>query len=489
MSLSAETIAQTAKAAFEASQLVSATERTRALHEIRKELEANRDAILRANSEDMAVRVVVVVVLVVQALGHLYQNAEQRAEAEVAAGRLASSLVKRLDLRTGEKWDTMLQGVVDIAALADPTGAISYARALHDNLELYRVSCPIGVLLVIFEARPEVVVNIAALALKSGNAAILKGGKESARTSAELARTIHAALERTALPKAFIQTVETRAEVAALLAQGGHIDLVIPRGSNSLVREIQHSTRIPVMGHADGLCAIYLDESADREKAKRIVVDAKIDYPAACNAVETLLVHQNLLETIWLDVARALLAANVKLLCDEPTLSALTSPTTTATTHRNNLDPDLDLATHVLPAPPEAYTTEHLSLTLAVRTVPSLAAAISHINEHGSHHTDCIIAESAEAGSTFVRGVDSAGVFVNASTRFADGFRYGFGAEVGISTGRIHARGPVGLEGLVTYKYVLRSNGADGHIVGEFGQESGKKKYTHQPIQAEQLPF
>jgi glutamate-5-semialdehyde dehydrogenase len=405
------------------------------------------------------------------------------AEAEAAAGRLASPLLKRLDLRKGEKWDTMLQGVTDIASLPDPTGTITYARALHDNLDLYRVSCPIGVLLVIFEARPEVIVNIAALALKSGNAAILKGGKESARTAAELARTIQAALARTALPESFIQTVETRAEVTALLSQDRYIDLVIPRGSNALVREIQHSTRIPVMGHADGICAIYLDESADREKAKRVVVDAKIDYPAACNAVETLLVHQSLLETIWPDVAEALLTVNVKLLCDEPTLSALTSSPTKKTDDHPNFQ------THVLPAPPKAYTTEHLSLTLAVRTVPSLAAAIAHINEHGSHHTDCIVTESTPAGSTFVRGVDSAGVFVNASTRFADGFRYGFGAEVGISTGRIHARGPVGLEGLVTYKYVLRSQGEEGHIVGEFGRETGKKKYTHQPLEAKELPF
>jgi len=282
----------------------------------------------------------------------------------------------------------------------------------------------------------------------------------------------------------FIQTVETRAEVTALLAQDRYIDLVIPRGSNALVRSIQHSTRIAVMGHADGLCAIYLDESADREKARRIVVDAKTDYPAACNAVETLLVHQSLLETIWPEIANALLAANVTLLCDEPTLSALNSGPATATAPTTS--------THharALPAPPEAYTTEHLSLTLAVLTVPSLAAAITHINTHGSHHTDSIITESSSASSTFVRGVDSAGVFVNASTRFADGFRYGFGAEVGISTGRIHARGPVGLDGLVTYKYVLRSRGSGGHIVGEFGREPGKKQYTHKPIQAEELLF
>ena len=251
----------------------------------------------------------------------------QRAEAEVAAGRLASPLVKRLDLRTGEKWDTMLQGVTDIASLPDPTGTVTYARALHDNLDLYRVSCPIGVLLVIFEARPEVIVNIAALALKSGtctvrpnfvihpptlhtldiqnltdpctgNAAILKGGKESARTATELARTIQAALARTALPGAFIQTVETRAEVTALLSQDRYIDLVIPRGSNALVREIQHSTRIPVMGHADGICAIYLDESADREKAKRVVVDSKVCPPSHFSVkLSTSLLLSNLLNS------------------------------------------------------------------------------------------------------------------------------------------------------------------------------------------------
>jgi glutamate-5-semialdehyde dehydrogenase len=204
---------------------------------------------------------------------------------------------------------------------------------------------------------------------------------------------------------------------------------------------------------------------------------AQIDYPAACNAVETLLVHDSLLGTIWPDVARTLLAADVSLLCDEQTLSAL-EPNAIA-----------NFSTHVSPAPQDAYTTEYLSLTLAVRAVPSLAAAITHINAHGSHHTDCIVTESTAASSAFVRGVDSAGVFVNASTRFADGFRYGFGAEVGISTGRIHARGPVGLEGLVTYKYVLRSQGADGHVAGEFGNGQGKRQYTHQPIHAAKLPF
>jgi len=256
--------------------------------------------------------------------------------------------------------------------------------------------------------------------------------------------------------------------------------LVIPRGSNALVKNIQNSTRIPVMGHSDGLCAVYLDESADLAKAVRVVVDSKTDYPAACNAAETLLVHENVLSTIWPIVAKALLEADVQLLCDAPSLSALES---------SIVPRPSNFSSHVKPSMPSAYTTEHLSLTLSVLSVPSIAAAIQHINAHSSHHTDCIVTESEASASAFCRGVDSAGTFVNASTRFADGFRYGFGTEVGISTGRIHARGPVGLEGLVTYKYVLRSKGETGHIVGEFGVGEGKKSFKHQKIQAERLPF
>ncbi|KAA1469095.1 gamma-glutamyl phosphate reductase [Dentipellis sp. KUC8613] len=449
-------IARSAKAAFEASQLIDASERVRALHEIRNELQASKDAIFAANTEDM-----------------------DAAQAEVDAGRMSSALLKRLDLRKGDKWDSMLQGITDVAELPDPTGKVSYASELDDKLELYRVSCPIGVLLVIFEARPEVVANIAALAIKSGNAAILKGGKESNRTSQLISKAIQTALARTSLPETYIQSIQTRAEVSSLLSLDQYIDLVIPRGSNELVRNIQNSTRIPVMGHADGLCTVYLDESANQEKAVRVVVDSKTDYPAACNSAETLLVHEKLLTTIWPAVAQALLSASVELLCDVPTLAAIQPLSATAP----------NFGTHVRAAPPTAYTTEHLALTLAVKTVPSLAAAIAHINAHSSHHTDCIVTESEAAAHTFVRGVDSAGAFVNASTRFADGFRYGFGTEVGISTGRIHARGPVGLEGLVTYKYVLRSEGEKGHVASEFGSGEGKKKYKHAPIQASAVPF
>ncbi|CAL1715357.1 unnamed protein product [Somion occarium] len=449
-------IAKAAKSAFEASQLIPPAERVKALHEIRKELVNAKDDILVANLRDCLA-----------------------AQAEVDAGRMSSSLLKRLDLTKGDKWDSLLQGITDVANLPDPTGIVTYASELDDNLELYRVSCPIGVLLVIFEARPEVVVNIAALAIKSGNAAILKGGKESNDTTQLLAQAIQKALSRTSVPSTYIQAIQTRAEVSALLALDKYIDLVIPRGSNSLVRNIQNNTRIPVMGHAEGLCSIFVDESADVEKAVRVVVDSKTDYPAACNSVETLILHENVLNTIWPTIAQALLSSNVQLLCDSPSLFAL---------HTLSPAPE-NISTHVHPSTPQSYITEHLTLTLSVLTVPDLSSAIKHINAHSSHHTDCILTENEDSASAFCRGVDSAGTFVNASTRFADGFRYGFGTEVGISTGKIHARGPVGLEGLVIYKYMLRGKGEKGHVVGEFGIEKGKKKFKHVPIETKTAPY
>jgi len=315
---------------------------------------------------------------------------------------------------------------------------------------------------------------------------------------------IQRALATTSLPETYIQAVHTREDVSSLLSLDRYIDLVIPRGSNSLVRAIQNSTRIPVMGHADGLCNIFVDESAKLEKAVRVVLDSKVhystpsklllvlrsfssissnlirrqtDYPAACNAVETLLLHESVLPTLWPSIANSLLTANVQLLCDPPSLSVLQQ------------NPPQKFETHVRGSKDEDYSTEHLTLTLSVLTVPSLSTAIKHINSHSSHHTDSIVTESGQNASTFIRGVDSAGAFWNASTRFADGFRYGFGTEVGISTGRIHARGPVGLEGLVSYKYVLRSKSDSGHIVGEYGSGEGKKKFKHTEIKADILPF
>ncbi|KAG2068743.1 gamma-glutamyl phosphate reductase [Suillus decipiens] len=418
--IAAEEIAKAAKVAFEESQLLPPVVRIDALVKIKLQLGANKAEILAANKQDM-----------------------EATQVEVDAGRISKPMMKRLDLGKGDKWDSMLKGLQDVAGLPDPTGVVSYASQLDDNLELYRVSCPIGVLLVIFEARPEVVVNIAALAIKSGNAAILKGGKESNHTTHLLAKAISQGLAQTSLPSTYVQAIQTRAEVSALLDLDRYIDLVIPYRSNSLVKAIQNSTRIPVMGHADGLCHVYLDESADCQKAVRVVVDSKTDYPSACNAAETLIVHTSLLDTLWREVAQALLAAD--------TLSALAS---LPNVHER-------FSSHVHLSTESSYSIEHLDLTMSC--------------EH--------------AASTFCRGVDSAGTFVNASTRFADGFRYGFGTEVGISTGRIHARGPVGLEGLVIYKYIMRSKAEKGHIVGEFGVGEGKKNFKHAAIATTSVPF
>jgi glutamate-5-semialdehyde dehydrogenase len=448
-SKTAEGVAAAAKRAFEASQLVNHEERVRALEQIRLALEKDRDSILDANRRDL-----------------------QAAEKEVQAGRLSASLVKRLDLTKGDKWDAMLQGISDVAALPDPNGKVSYACELDDGLELRRISCPIGVLLVIFEARPEVVVNIASLAIKSGNAAILKGGKESTETALLLSRAIRSALAQTSLHEDYIQTVQTRDEIKSLLEMDRYIDLVIPRGSNSLVRSIQQASRIPVMGHADGLCTVYLDQSAEIGKAVRVVVDSKMDYPAACNAAEILLIHESLLQTVWPAVASALLERGVQLRCDEPSLSALKSYQQTSPGLLTSLET-------AVPSTNTDYTTEFLDLILAVKVVPDLAYAITFINAHSSHHTDSIVTESTQNAEIFCRAVDSAGTFVNASTRFADGFRYGFGTEVGISTGRTHARGPVGLEGLVIYKYVLRSKDDSGHVAAEYGVGESKKKFKH----------
>ncbi|GAA5876137.1 hypothetical protein JCM3774_003509 [Rhodotorula dairenensis] len=456
---SSTALAQAARDAFTASQLLDASERHLALIAVKDALTAAKDEILAANKLDI-----------------------QAAKEQVAAGSMSSSLLKRLDLESSaDKYDSMLQGILDVDQLPDPTGQVTYARTLDDGLELHRVTCPIGVLLIIFEARPEVIANITALAIKSGNAAILKGGKESLHTQNVMSRVIQSALATTKLPSAYIQTVSTRSEIASLLAQDRYIDLVIPRGSNSLVKSIQNGTRIPVMGHADGLCAVFVDESAVEEKAITVVVDSKTTYPAACNSAETLLIHEAILPTVWPKLAAALLSANVALRCDPATLGALSSsPEVSSLPAFSSL---------VTASTPEDYDTEFLELVLAVKAVPSLSAAIAHINSHSSHHTDAIVTESDAHARAFSRGIDSAGVYVNASTRFADGFRYGFGTEVGVSTGKTHARGPVGLEGLVIYKYQVRSTAAEGHGTAVFGTGPGKKPFLHTPLPLGDSPF
>ena len=354
-------------------------------------------------------------------------------------------------------------------------GQVQLRTKLDDGLILERVTCPIGVILIIFEARPEVIANIASLAIKSGNAAILKGGKESTESFKAISSVISSALAETKVPNDSIQLVTTRDAIEPLLQLDKYIDLVIPRGSNNLVSYIKQTTRIPVLGHADGLCSLYLCADADRDMAVKVIVDSKCDYPAACNSIETLLVDEDALSKILPAVAGALLERGVSLKCDR-----LSKEVLSASLGRQE-------AALLQSAIEEDFHTEFLDLKLAVRTIsqqsdPDTAVeeAISHINTHGSHHTDAIVTKSEARARRFKTGVDSAGVYWNASTRFADGMRYGLGTEVGISTNRIHSRGPVGLEGLTIYKYWLDG---DGQTAAEY--DSGSRTWKHQQLLTE----
>ena len=347
---------------------------------------------------------------------------------------------------------------------------------LDTDLNLTRVSCPIGVLLIIFEARPEVIANIASLAIKSGNAAILKGGKESTESFTTIAHIVSDALSGTAVPNDAIQLVTTRDAIEPLLSLDRYIDLVIPRGGNELVRWVKRNTQIPVLGHADGLCSIYLRADVDSKLATRVVVDAKTSYPAACNAVETLLVDENALNGVFTTVAKGLLNKSVQLRCDAASLQAIKPHLSESELQRVTSSTDAD------------YRTEFLDLILAVKTIPtqesehqSADEAIDHINTHSSHHTDVILTEDAAIAEYFLDSVDSAGVFWNTSSRMADGQRFGFGTEVGISTNKIHARGPVGLEGLTIYKWLLRGTG---QVSAEYGACEGGKTWKHRHLLA-----
>lgn len=343
---------------------------------------------------------------------------------------------------------------------------------LDDGLILQRQSCPIGVLLIIFESRPEVIANIASLAIKSANAAILKGGKESLESFKAISTIISKALQTTQVPNDSIQLVTTRDAVDPLLELSQYVDLVIPRGSNDLVRYCQRKAHMPVLGHADGLCSLYVHHDAETTMAVNVIVDSKCDYPAVCNALETLLVHEDVLETILPDVAAALMAQGVTLRCDEPSRTALSKHLAS------------DAALLLQPAADADYSTEFLDLILAVKTVVStphdelvaVDAAIDHINTHGSHHTDAILTSSKAVADRFCNGVDSACKFWNCSTRFCDGMRVGFGTEVGISTNKVHARGPVGLEGLMIYEYRLSGNGQGAAMYGSGGRQFKHKK-------------
>ncbi len=369
-------------------------------------------------------------------------NKEDLSEAEslVANGELTKSTFNRLKLDENKMRD-MIQGVRDIANLDDPIGKNLFVRELDDGLTLSKVSCPIGVLGIIFEARPDVISQISSLAIKSSNAVILKGGKESKNTNKKILEVINEALSQVPeFPKNVVQQVFSRDDVAQMLKCDNYINLIIPRGGNNLVKYIKANTSIPVLGHASGICHIFVDKSADIDMASRVIIDAKTQYPSACNAVETLLIHKDFSKT-------------------------------------DELLASLQLSEIKLVSSPDSWSIEYGDKILSYKFVNSIDEAIEHINTYGSGHTDSIITKDVDNAEKFMNKVDSAGVYFNASTRFADGFRYGFGAEVGISTNKTHARGPVGLEGLTIYKYKLHGNG---QIVDEYVK--GKKHFHHKDL-------
>ncbi len=368
--------------------------------------------------------------------------------------KLDAALLGRLHYNNKKKSEN-IEGIQSLITLNDPIGHIQLARELTPGLNLYRVACPIGVIGVIFESRPDALVQIASLCLKSGNSVLLKGGSEAKETNRALYNTIKAAGDKAGLPDGWIGLLETRDDVNQMLRCDDEIDLIIPRGSNAFVRYIMDNSRIPVLGHADGLCHIYVDKQADIDLAVKIVVDAKTQAVAVCNAVETLLIHKDIAKEALPFIAQALNEKEVRLKGDEGAAALV----------------PMEKASE------EDWDTEYLDKILSIKIVDSLEEAIEHINIHGSGHTDAIISTDDEAAKQFMLLVDSAGVYHNCSTRFADGFRYGFGAEVGIATGKIHARGPMGLEGLCTYKYKLFGQG---NTVDEM--ESGQNQYIFKDL-------
>ncbi|NJL00379.1 MAG: glutamate-5-semialdehyde dehydrogenase [Spirulinaceae cyanobacterium RM2_2_10] len=420
----AEMAQQTRQAARQLAGLSGDT-RDRALEAIAAALESLSPTILAANAADC--------------------------DAAIADG-ISPALHARLKL-SETKLAATIAGVRSLRQLPDPLGQVQIDRELAPDLLLKRVTCPLGVLAVVFEARPEALIQIASLAIKSGNGVILKGGKEAVRSCQMLTAAVHRGLAAMGLPTAAVQLLTTRAETQALLALENDIDLIVPRGSNDFVRYVQRHTNIPVLGHADGICHLYVDASADVDMAVRLTVDAKTQYPAACNAIETLLVHAQIAPDFLPAVARALTDAGVQLRGDSQTCGLIAA----------------------LPAEASDWSLEYSDLILAIKVVDSAEAAIAHIHTYGSRHTEAIATTDAQVAAQFLNQVDAASVFHNCSTRFADGFRYGFGAEVGISTQKLPPRGPVGLEGLVTYQYQVTGRG---QIVADYTGENAQP-FTH----------
>ncbi len=374
--------------------------------------------------------------------------------------KVASPLVKRL-VFDEKKIDAVCEGINSLIGMEDPVGKTLRATELDKGLDLYKVSCPIGVIGVIFESRPDALVQISTLCLKSGNSVLLKGGREALNTNRVLAEIIRNASVEAGLPPAWITLFETREDVKRMLDLDSYIDLIIPRGSNEFVRAIMTDTTIPVLGHAAGICHVYIDSEASEQMALDITIDSKCQHVAVCNAMETLLVHSCIAGQILPRIKLELGERGVEIRGCEKTAKII----------------------DVSPAEEDDWSTEYLDYILSIKVVESLDEAIAHVNRYGSHHTDAIVTSNRDHAARFVRLVDSADVFVNCSTRFSDGYKYGLGAEVGISTNKIHARGPVGMEGLLIYKWILEGSG---QVVADYAD--GKKTFSHKPLESEYEP-
>ena len=420
---------------------VSDADRSAALEAIADAIDEHREDVIAVNDQDV-----------------------EAAEELLEAGEYTQALVDRLKVDDA-KVDSIVEMVESVAAMDDPLGETLEARHLDDDLDLYKVAVPIGVIGTVFESRPDALVQIAALALKSGNAVILKGGSEASESNRELFEIIReAAQDVEAIPEGWVQLIEAREAVDTVLGMDEHIDLLMPRGSSAFVSYVQDNTQIPVLGHTEGVCHVFVDSDADLDEAVEVAYDAKVQYPAVCNAVETLLVHDDVAESFLPTMADRYAEADVELRGDDRTREILA-----------------DSGLNVLEATEEDWRTEYGDLILSIKVVDSLVDAIDHVNTNGSKHTESILTEDDEKARTFMTQIDAASVFHNASTRFADGYRYGLGAEVGISTGKIHARGPVGLEGLTTYKYYLEG---DGHLVASYAGEDAIP-FSHEDFDGE----
>jgi len=425
------------KKAFLETTSIAADQRSKALQSIANKLIAKTPEILAANKKDLKI-----------------------AEPLVAKGKISEALFKRLKLSENKIKD-IATGVNSVNALADPVAKTLSCLELDSGLELFQITVPIGVICTIFESRPDALVQISSLCIKSANAAILKGGTEAQNSNQVLANIIREALVECGLPLDLVQLIETREDVKKILTMDDAIDLIVPRGSNEFVSFIQKNTNIPVLGHASGICHEFVDQDADLEKAFNICFDAKVQYPAVCNAMETLLVDEAIGEQFLPKMVEKYLAAGVELRGDQKVIDLL---------QIHNFA--------IKKAKEEDWLCEYNDLILSIKIVADMEQAIEFINRCGSSHTDGIVTENKEKALAFITRIDSSSVLWNASTRFSDGYRYGKGAEVGIATGKIHSRGPAGIESLLTYKYILVGNG---HTVTDYSGANAKK-FSHRKL-------